>query len=594
MIHHSRSSGNASGQWSFDTVWSRRHYGRRETNPLDGNAAADLLLGYMNSGYTPYNDSNLRREPYIAGYFQDDWKISSRLTLNLGLRYDLQFPMYELHNRLVSGFDFETVSPVSDQVLANWRRYAAATAGYPAPPSAIRGGLMYAGVGGQPRRIYNFDKSNIQPRLGFAYNFLSHWVMRGGIGIFYRTLLGSVVSTGFSQNTDYINSVNGGLLHRAGLSGPYSLENPFPDGLIQPLGSKGGLLTGLGTGVTFGGRQRPIPRTYQWSYTLERQLPWNMVVEASYVGSKTLKEPMSINLSDASQKDWLAAGSDPFYFQQTVPNPWFGIAASNTTLGASNMISRRDLLRRIPQFPGVTMQDNPWGKVWYHGLQLRYEKRMMGARSRTGAFTWVTAYTWSKALEKALRQNFTFEWMPRINQVTSDDRSHNLNFSMVWDLPAGRGRAYLTDMGRLAEALAGGWTLNTTLRYQSGVPLGSWSGWEYLCGDPLAVERAENRWWDNRRTCYRQLGPYELVQLPARMHQIRSHTAPQLDVAVSKHLKVTERYRIEFRGESFNTTNSPMRGDPPSTNPSAADFGVLPVQQLNFPRGIALTLRFRF
>ncbi len=594
LLHHTKASGNASGVWNFDTVWSRQHFGRRQPTPLDGNSVADLLLGYMNSGNIPFNDTNLRREPYIAWFFHDDWKISNKLTLNLGLRYDIQFPMYEINDRLVSGFDFQTKNPVSDEVLANWRQLAARTPNYPAPSDTIRGGLLYAGVGGQPRRLYDFDFSNIQPRIGFAYNFLSKTVMRGGFGIFHRTLLGGVVSTGFSQNTDFINSIDGGLTHRAGVTGTFSLENPFPNGLIPPLGSSGGLLTNLGTSVTFPGRQRPIPRTYQWSYTIEHELPWNMVLEASYVGSLTNKESMTIQLSQPTREHWEIAAVNPNYFQGTVPNPWFGIAPSNTTLGASNVISRQNLLRRIPQHTGVAQNTNPWGKAWSHGLQARFEKRMMGDRSRAGAITWVTAYTWSKIMENSLRQDFTFEWMPLINQVASQDRSHNLAFAGIWDLPFGRGRALANNLGPVAQAIVGGWTANANLIYQTGVPLGSWNRWEFLCGDPLAGERTETRWFNRDRSCYRQLGPFELTQLPGRFHQLRSHTAPQLDLMVSKRFSISERCQLEFRGEAFNATNTPLRGDPPSGNPSDAQFGILPVAQLNFSRNVQLGMRLRF
>jgi Carboxypeptidase regulatory-like domain/TonB dependent receptor len=594
LMHHTRASGNASGSWTFDTVWSRRYYGQSQS-ALDGSGVADLLMGYMNSGNVPFNDSNFRREPYVAGYFQDDWKVSNRLTLNFGLRYDLQFPMTEIDNRLVSDFDFQSTNPISDRVLANWRQYAATTANYPAAPSVIKGGLLYAGVGGQPSRVYNYDFSNIQPRIGIAYSFLPKTVMRGGAGIFYRTLLGNPYQTGFSQTTDYINSINGGLTHRAAtVGGPYSLADLFPDGLIQPVGNKNGLLTNIGTSVSFGGRQRPIPRTFQWSYTLERELPWSTVLEVSYIGSLTVKEPMSINLSDALQKDYEIAAATPNYFTQTVPNPFFGIAPTNTTLGAANVISRQNLLRRIPQFTGVSMEDNPWGRTWYHGLQVRYQKRMLGDASRSGALTWVLSYTYSKTMENALRQNQTFEWMSMINQVAVQDRTHDMTLGTVWDLPFGQNRKFMKQAGGVAQAALGNWKLNSALVYQSGVPLGAWTRWEYQCGDPLSGDRSETRWFDNRRSCFRQLGTYELTQLPARFSQIRSQTAPQLDLALSKVFIVRERYAAEFRVEAYNATNTPLRGDPNSTNPSGSDFGILPVAQLNFARQVELALRFRF
>jgi hypothetical protein len=263
-------------------------------------------------------------------------------------------------------------------------------------------------------------------------------------------------------------------------------------------------------------------------------------------------------------------------------------------LGAASTISRQNLLRRIPQFNSVTQNSVSFGSVWYNGLQVRFEKRMLGDRSRAGALTWITAYTFSKQMEDSLRQDFTFEWMPLINQVTAEDRSHNLTYALIWDLPFGKNRAFLNSIGGVGQVLLGGWTANANLIYQSGVPLGAWNRWEYTCGDPTAGTRTEQRWFDTTRTCYRQLTNFELTQLPSRFHQIRSHTAPQLDLMLSKRFNFTERYQLEFRAEAFNATNTPLRGDAPSGNPSAADFGVLPVAQLNFSRNVQLGMRLRF
>ena len=154
-------------------------------------------------------------------------------------------------------------------------------------------------------------------------------------------------------------------------------------------------------------------------------------------------------------------------------------------------------------------------------------------------------------------------------------------------------------MGRVAQLAFGNWTANANLVYQSGVPLAAWRSWEYRCGNPRqGISPNETRWFANDRSrfgeCWRQLRPFEYAQLPARFSQIRSHTRPQLDIMISKRFQLTERFNLEFRGESFNATNTALRGDPNSTNPSGADFGVLPVAQLNFPRNIQLGMRLRF
>jgi hypothetical protein len=223
---------------------------------------------------------------------------------------------------------------------------------------------------------------------------------------------------------------------------------------------------------------------------------------------------------------------------------------------------------------------------------------MMGERSKGGAATWVLAYTWSKMMERRWRDNNSMLWRAPVNQVTAEDRTHNMTLAAIWDLPFGRGRAFLNDTNKVTQFVLGGWNINSNFIYQTGVPLGAWTGWEFLCGDPLQSARSETSWFFNDRSrfnqCWRQLRPFEYVQLPARFHSLRSPAAPQIDFVLAKKFQVTERWQLEFRGEAFNAFNTPIRNDPPSGNPAAADFGVLPVAQLNFPRNVQLGMRVRF
>jgi hypothetical protein len=601
LINHNRSAGRAGGDFSFNDQWTRQFFGVSQ-GVRDGSSIASLLLGYPSSGFIAFNDTFLRRQPYFAGFVQDDWKVTQKLTLNLGLRYDVQFPLIEIQNRLNRGFDYNGVQANSNQILQAWRTNAAtAGAGYPAVPNAIRGGLLFAGAGGQPRRVYNFDLTNIQPRVGFAYALNKKTVVRGGFGIFHRTDTRGNISTGFSLNTDYINSLDAGRTPSAASGAAYSLLNPFPDGVVTPFGNRLGLATGFGGGVSFDNPNRPIPRTRQWSFTVERELGWGTVLEVSYVGSRTTQEGRGIQIGDMSQADWDRA-QDPAnvgFYQQAVPNPFFGLARPGTVLNSQANIARRDLLRAYPGFTGVFDNVNPSGRVWYNAMQVRFEKRMTGDRSRGGALSIVTAYTWSKMMENFLRNDYAFAWQPMRNQVTAEDRTHNFTTAAIWDLPFGKNRALARNMPKALELVVGGWTSNFNLIYQSGVPLGAWRDWEFKCGDPRAgVNVGENSWFFNNRQrfgeCWRQLRPFEYRDLPARFHQIRSQTAPQFDLMISKRVQVNERWSVEFRGEAFNAFNTPLRGDAPSGNPAAADFGILPVAQLNFPRNIQLGARIRF
>ncbi|MGH9662072.1 MAG: hypothetical protein ACRD96_26220, partial [Bryobacteraceae bacterium] len=593
-----RGEGRSTGQFTFTRFWTQQYSGRGQGS-LDGSPVASLLLGSPGSGLIDYNDTFLRNEPYLAWYIQDDWKLSSRLTVNLGLRYDIQWPLTELHNRVNAGFDFNSKNPRSDASLANWRRFQAEWNAnpanrnnpYPAPPDELRGGIQFAGVGGQPRRVYDFDFSNIQPRVGVAYQFAKDTVMRGGFGIFHRTATQGNLTTGFSQQTAYQRSLDGDRTPSAGLAGPYSLENPFPNGVVAPSGSALGALTNIGRGVSFDGRQRLIPRTYEYSFGIERQLPWDIVLEASYSGALTNKEPVGIQLSDMSGADFQRAQANPNAYNQPVPNPFFGVLPATSDFGAAPTINARNLYRRIPLFNGVTHNTNPWGKVGYNALQVRFEKRAFSGRS-AGVLTWVVSYTFAKQIENSLRNSNNFENEPLINQLTSIDRPQQFSFSGVWDIPVGKGRRFFNS-NKLLDTIFGGWNYNWIFTYYAGVPTGKPDA-IFSCGDYRVTEQTPLKWFNNDgRNCYAERPPFTFREVEQRFSNIRNPAEPQLNMAVAKHFKFDERWELEFRGESFNITNTPIMPGP-NTDFRNPLFGQLGLQQLNFPRNVQFGMRLKF
>ena len=594
LMRANTTSGRPTGLFNFNDVWTRQYSGRRQ-NAFDGSSIASLLLGNPNSGSIDFNDTFFRREPYLAGFFQDDWKVSQRLSLNLGLRYDVQFPFTELHNRVWSGFDFETKSPISDAVIAKWNQFAGADSSFPRPPQSLRGGPLFSGVNGNPRRAYNFDFSNIQPRIGLAYRILNATVIRTGFGIFHRTATQNGQTTGFSQSTPYINSLDAGLTPSSSLTGRYSLENPFPDGLVAPSGSRLGLLTNAGRDANFDGRQRMIPRTFQWSFGIEHQLPFGFVIDASYIGSKTNKEPRAIQLSRPGEEIYDAARTNPTFWQSRVPNPFFGVLPTNTGLGASPDVSRFDLYRRVPQFTGIQQFTNPWGNTRYHGFQAKLEKRMLPG-SRLAGFTYVLNYTWSKQLENFLREEFAFDFKRfnnMGNQLTDIDVRQQVTMAVVYEIPIGKGRSHFSSLNRVADLAFGGWNTNMMLDWNSGVPTGLNTGWDFSCADYQNPAQSSGAWFNNTRSCYTQRAPFTLRQLTARHGNITDPTAVQINLSLAKKIRFGERVSMELRGEAFNAFNTPIRQGP-NTDPNSTQFGILPVTQFNFPRNVQLGARIRF
>jgi hypothetical protein len=233
LIHLSNyPSAFAGGAAAFDQAFTRSNYLTQDS--LSGNAVASALLGAATSGEVDYIVKPYYRWGYYAPWVQDDIKISRKLTVNIGLRWDILSPITERYNRLNYGFFPDQVNPISSQV--NQTQF---------PGFKAYGGIGFAGVNGNPRAAFNTDWNNIQPRLGAAYQLTSKTVLRSGWGISYIPHVSTGDSFGFSQSTPYVATLD------AGQTPAGTISNPFPSGILAPPGSKLGLQTLLGQGPTF-------------------------------------------------------------------------------------------------------------------------------------------------------------------------------------------------------------------------------------------------------------------------------------------------------------------------------------------------------
>ena len=584
--------GRANGEFSFNRSWTDQ-YVRGPRNVHDGSAVADLLLGQPDSGFVDYNQTYYRTWPYLAVYFQDYWKIAPKLSLNLGVRYDVQIPFVERFNRVNAGFDLSAKNPLSDAIIARWNDLKVQYDGtnpkypYPDPPAAIYGGRLFTSQ--DSRRPYKTDWTDVQPRVGFAWNFLPKTVLRAGAGIFYRTATQLNQSDGFNQRTNYISSLDGGIHPSAGLTGPYSLQDPFPSGIFTPSGSSLGYLTGVGRPVTFDGQQRVIPRTYEYSVGIQRDLPWNMVAEVSYVGSQTVHDAMPAQFDAVSYQDFLLGQQDPAFLNHRVPNPFAGILPSNSDLGGQPQITIYNLLRPYSIFNGITETTNPWAHYRYDSLQVMMEKRLLDSTS-TGLLTFLLAYTFSKSFEASHRLNpWNLQEKP-IHELSALDKPQTLALSGVWDLPIGWGRRWLNQGNRFTGAVTNGWSVEWILTYSPGYPVNKPDA-IFSCGSYDSPDgQAASHWFNNNRECYQARPLYTLRTTEDRFSTIRNPTAPQLHASIEKTFWLTEKYYLQFRGEAFNVTNTPILGAP-NTDFKDPRFGQLPLAQNNFPRYVQIAAK---
>jgi hypothetical protein len=538
-----------------------------------GDGIASMLLGTPASGTFGTAVNAISWNQYGAGYFQDDWKLTTRLTLNLGLRYDLELPRYEVHN-ILDWFDFNAASPLNSKV---------------ASLGALRGGLQFAGVNGNPRRQFDTDKNNFGPRFGFAYQLDARTVVRGGMGIFYGSgSIGAggfnIASQGFAPSTSFVGSLDG-------LRPITTLSNPFPDGFAQAVGSAGGLLSNVGQAIPrLYDRGARLPYNVQWSFSIQRQLG-GYVVQAAYAANKGnhLSDGAGFNINQLPPTA-LAQGTA---LQQLVPNPFFGIV-TNPGILRSAQVTRGQLLRPYPQFDQLTIFNPAASSSIYHAATFKVERRF--ARN----LGLLASYTFSKNISDAPATvgpavGHQDAYNRRADRsVVEEDIPHRIVASASYALP-------IFPRNRLL----GGWQVNAIWQTQSGFPLApsiSPNTSNSLGGGqrPNATGIDANRPGDvqSKLTGYLNAAafsapaPFTFGNVSRTLSNVRGPHLTNLDLSIFKSFRVTERLTVQFRTEAFNLSNSPMFSLPNASFGTVA-FGTI-TGTSNNPRQIQFALRLNF
>ncbi len=424
----------------------------------------------------------------------------------------------------------------------------------------------------------------MEPAPGFAWTpraLGGKMVLRGGAGIFFFPLVRQgtgIDQTGFSQSTPIVSTLDGGLT-------PYAaLANPFPDGIQQPQGSAQGTATNLGRAVAFFSKDVKTGNSIRWDFDVQRQLPFNTVVEAGYIYNHAL------HLGVNRQLDFVPAqylSTLPVRDQATidrltrnVANPFAGLIPGTSLNGSS--VQRSQLLRPYPQFTGITERTVPFGSSYFHMFQARIEKRF------SHGFQFLANYLRSKLIERRTLLNDQ-DLRPE-KRIASDDRPQRFVASLNWDLPFGKGRTIGSTANPVLGRTISGWTVNTIYTVQPGGPLG-WGNVIYLGGDlrldPHNVESAFDVTRFNRNSA-QQLAQ-NLRMFPSQFSTLRQDGVNNLDFSAIKNTAITERVNLQFRCEFFNFLNHPSF-NPPNLSPVSTDFGRIS-SQANLARSTQLALR---
>jgi hypothetical protein len=596
--------GRVAGLYEFRSNYTRQ---RDNSAGLFGQDLAAFLLGLPTGGSIERNAERLNHTWYHGLFLQDDWKVSNRLTINLGLRYEYEGATTDSLNRNVRGFDPE--APIRIAAAAR-----AAYAASPIPELAVssfnpRGGLMFATD--QNPGFFDPDGNNIQPRAGFAYSLSDRTVLRGGVGVYtVPNIIYGNFQPGFSASTPIVPSLDNGLTFRA------NLANPFTDGVSDPAGAALGADTFLGrelTTSTTGVRLVPIDfdnaQNMRYSIGVQHELPAQWLVEATYAASRgwdlttggggqggeiELNPVPAQYLSTSTVRDQTTIN----FLSAQVPNPFRGLLPGTSFNGST--IARQQLLRPFPQFDNIRTRDDD-GTSKYNSAQFKLEKRF------TQGYTVLAAYTWSKFTEKVFKLNPTdADYEERLSEF---DVPHRFVISGIWELPFGRERRWATE-SVWADAIAGGWSVQAIGQMQSGRPISFHDRNIYFNGDldslktdysgdtNLPVFDISGFYFSDLATPALQRADQRIRlannvrYFPSRVPGLRGQGLNLWDISFVKQLRFSERVRGQFHVELLNAFNRAVYNNP-NTDPTNAEFGKV-TSQANLPRDIQLAFKVVF
>ena len=560
---------NQTGQFNFDSTWTRGPFDNSAAAPGSlGQSFASFLLGVPSGGLIAGPSSYDERSSAWGFFVQDDWKVGANLTVNMGVRYEFETPLFETNDRSVRGFDFDAEQPMAAAARAAYALNP--TPEVPASAFNVSGGLQFAGVNGQPSGLYTTPKSNIMPRVGFAYQLGESTVVRGGYGMFYGFLgqrRGDVVQSGFSQNTNLVVSLDNGLTFLE------TLNNPFQSGIEAPVGASLGIETFLGQSVTFFDDNPKSPRMQRWQVGVQRTFG-SWLSEATYVGNygSQIETNRNINvtpleyLSTSPTRD----SARNSYLTAQVANPFFGLmptTAGTAFRGAT--IARERLLRPFPQFDAVNTTTNE-GQSWYSALQLRLERRF------SAGYTLSTNYTYSRYEQATEFLNGADASPVRI--ISDQDVPHRFTLSGIYELPFGDERRF-TSGNNVVSAIISGWQISGIYALQSGVPVGF--GNIIFTGDPadlgLSGDAQSIDQWFNIDAGFNRVSALQLVSnvrtAPLRYEEVRTDTINNVDLSIIKNTAIGTK-TLQIRFETLNAFDRAQFAGP-NTDPTSQAFGTI-------------------
>jgi hypothetical protein len=604
----SRSTANEqAGRYQFTNAYTRQNSASGTDYQGLQNYAA-FLLG-LPSTTTLQRASDYSEYSKTWGFFvQDDWRVNSKLTLNLGLRWEIETALTERNDKSVSGFDYTYTQPIEGTVQ---QRYAALND--PAlkalvPQLSVKGGLMFAGVDGSSR-LYETPKNTFLPRFGFAYQANPMTVIRGGIGLFAGFLgqrRGDVFPNGWSQTTTIGTTTNA-----SGAPIPRSWDDALlTQPILEPVGNANGRQQALGQTINFFDQTPDISKQLRWQIGFQRELAGRFVLDAAYVGNYGYDIEILQNINalpnqylNTDNSRTAAMNANNSFLTGSVPNPFAGLLPGS---GFNNpTIARSQLLRPYPHFGDIRTTNND-GKSWYHSAQVSLQKRF------SQGYTLGVAYTYSHWMQATEYLN-AGDANPT-KMISDLDVPHRLSLSAILELPFGKGRRFGSDASGLLNALIGGWQVQGVYTYQTGfpVPFGGpdrtrgaypattddlfYNGGEIKIGDPTTDRWFNTDVFTSRLTdsATNATPVNHLRTLPMRFDDVRRDSINNIDLSLIKDILLKGDVRIQLRAEFINAFNEAYFPNPVSSATSTTFGQITASNQDNYARRAQIGVKIVF
>jgi len=508
-----------------------------------GFGLASYLLGVPdNTGSTGVNAQLATQKNYFGGYFQDDWKFTPRLTVNLGLRYEVQTPLTERHDKQ-QYFDFTAANPIGSGLGI-----------------ATPGQLVFNGSG-HTRSLYDTQTTNFGPRLGISYLLKPNLVLRTGYGLFFiPTFTGNGPADGYTQTTPIRGTAGDNSVFD-------TLSNPVPNGILLPQGSGRGALQDVGQGVPAVRRGRSSSYLQQWMLGMQYSFRPNDMLDITYVGNRGLKLSAGTYERDMLNPQYFSMGLPALTAQ--VPNPFAGrITGTGCSLQAAT-VPAWQLLRPFPQYCSVAEQEAPLGDSYYNALQMTYTHRF------SHGFSVLASYTFSKFIDNVEGNNGwansgstsirNYYNLAAEKSVDGNDIPHSLVVSYIYELPVGKGKAFGSNMNTAANAILGGWQVSGISTFKQGFPLGISPANNTLgqfggnrrpdiVADMHVSHPTIDRWF-NVAAFQDPSDPFDFGSAPRYISQLRAPGYQNWDLSAQKYWHLGEVTRLQFRAELYNAFN---------------------------------------